>query len=227
MHMTLVVCRGKSAEYVDTVDGMLAAKRAKQIILVNDWHNEFPECIRTHKDKVLNFLSVMHARRPQMIRYSSRAPETMKYVRTHGPAPLAKNHHRGPMAMNDDLRESIMSLGIQREFDDIWNSGDTGIMAVAYASIFGSSVVIVGLDFWEAPYWTCPSPAEAATSAIHAAYDETKRKKGRHSKDKFMKLLIDFMRVHTSCMFLIHTGSPTFKASLEDLMKTSDHVKLI
>ena len=221
MHMTLVVCRGKSAEYVDTVDGMLAAKRAKQIILVNDWHNEFPECIRTHKDKVLNFLSKMHARRPQMIRYSSRAPETMKYVRTHGP--LTGNVTRWPMAMNDDLRESIMSLGIQREFDDIWNSGDTGIMAVAYASIFGSSVVIVGLDFWEAPYWTCPSPALAAK----AASDETKRKKGRHRKDKFMKLLIDLMRVHTSCEFLIHTLSPTFKASLEDLMKTSDHVKLI
>ena len=115
--------------------------------------------------------------------------------------------------------KSIKALSpeVRRAFDKLWDTKDTGLRAIAIASLCVPTLVIGGLDFWESDYWFDFDLAPGSKDQQSSEYARVQKKlsKGREKRSQWMTVFMSYMRVKSDTRFLFYTYSVSFKATIE------------
>jgi hypothetical protein len=202
----VVACRGKSYELLVQSDHF---KSCHILVVVNDWHLDanygttsvLPP-LRTYQDKTVNYLTDMSSRR---FRWSN---TNIKQVRS-----------KAMMSTHKMVIDSLEAK-VKKAFRDLWNTKDTGLRAIAMASLRCTELIVGGLDFWEAPYWTNQDLMPSVRESL-----ERKIKKGSGRKHDYLSALISYMKEKTDTNFSFYTHS----YSLKSLIRSDElpNVKLL
>jgi hypothetical protein len=187
----VVVCRGKSYELLEESTW---PDVCQVLVVVNDWSpGPLPEIVMEYKQKSVNYLTNMGARRPRW---------KIKDI------PVLRSAHA--LSINKQIIKELDDQSYNA-FHLLWGTKDTGLRAIAISSLRCGTVVIAGLDFWEAPYWPGDSKdIKRKTSS--------KMKKGLKHKDVWLNAFTDFMKDMSYTKFVFYT----YSTSLVDMIKVKD-----
>lgn len=189
----VIACRGSSFEklrlsrYPEACD---------VIVVVNDWlTTKLPKAFtKQHQHKIVNYLTNM---RDRQFRYGA----SIGVVRHHGV-------QEAQSILYNKLPDSVRA-----GFDKLLNTKDTGLRAIASASLYSNNLIIGGLDFWEAPYWgmeAVPKHDRGRQKALRA-----KMIKGTNNKILWMVALIEYIRLKKDTRFSFYTSSGTLHKRLK------------
>ena len=125
---TVLVGRGMSAGWLSENTEYL--EHCDRIVMVNDWHGDYPDFFDVYAHKVMNFLYPTH--RPWLPAKSivKDADGVKKFCMTQGKI-----------------------FGCATVVDGNRRNADTGLNAVMYESFRSKRLLIAGIDFWAAEYW--------------------------------------------------------------------------
>ena len=180
---TVVVCRGQSFECLNKK--IMSA--CTQLVIVNDWEHHQPhEFLERYENRnLINFLTDMENRQP---RYTLERLANVGKMRAERAEDALKSH-RGKFKSLDNAKRAA--------FYRLWDTGDTGLRAIAIYSLDTTSILIAGLDFWEAPYWISP-----VKPMPEREFNKKKRAKGLQRKNRYLARLTEWVRCKDDTMFV-------------------------
>ncbi len=179
----IVACRGKSFEILEKNE---VWKNCDVAFFVNDWETSPPKAIIEHGHKVINYLTDLDDRQARWKKHGVhelRSSDALDFFRKN----LSEEYK--------DIKPSFMNL---------WNTKDTGLRAISIASLFSSRVVVVGLDFWESPYW----------SMGKWTYYPGKIKKGLGNSPRYITAFLDYMKKKDDTVFEVFTYSRSLQSEI-------------
>ena len=184
---TVLVGRGMSAGWLSENTEYL--EHCDRIVMVNDWHGDYPDFFDVYAHKVMNFLYPTH--RPWLPAKSivKDADGVKKFCMTQGKI-----------------------FGCATVVDGNRRNADTGLNAVMYESFRSKRLLIAGIDFWAAEYWpgkkrTCEQQSKMIESKADAM-----RKRCIHA-------LLSFLEKSAHCEYLIHTECESLKRGIRKLSR--------